>query len=72
MSIVRFVPYQGLRLVDSIKAGDIVDFTVFRTDVSGDEALNIYVMEAGQRTEMYQLRTEAHVPTVNLVFGKYQ
>ena len=72
MNTFRFVPYQGLRLVDSIKAGDIVDFTVFRTDVNGDEVLSIYVIEEGQKTVMYQLRTESHVPTVKLVFGKYQ
>ena len=69
--ICRFIPYQGLRLVDSIKVGHIVDFTVFKSQVDGDELLSVYVLEAGMRVKMYHLKTENHVPTINLVFGRY-
>ena len=71
MIICRFIPYQGLRLVDSIKVGHIVDFTVFKSEVNGDELLSVYVLETGMRVNMYHLKTENHVPTINLVFGRY-
>ena len=67
----RFIPYQGLRLVDSIKVGHIVDFTVIKSEVNGDELLSVYVLEAGMKVKMYHLKTENHVPTINLVFGRY-
>ena len=57
--------------MDSIKADDIVDFTVFRTEARGDEVLSIYVIEAAQKVRMYQLKTENHVPTIKLVLGRY-
>ena len=58
-------------MVDSIKAGNIVDFTVFKSEVNGDESLSVYVLETGMKIKMYHLKTENHVPTINLVFGRY-
>ena len=69
--ISRFIPYQGLRLVDSIKTGHIVDFTLFKSEVTGAELLSVYVLETGMKIKMYHLKTENHVPTINLVFGRY-
>ena len=57
--------------MDSIKVGHIVDFTVFKSEVNGDELLSVYVLEAGMKVKMYHLKTENHVPTINLVFGRY-
>ena len=63
--ISRFIPYQGLRLVDSIKTGHIVDFTLFKSEVTKDELLSVYVLETGMKIKMYHLKTENHVPTIN-------
>jgi len=71
LGVYKFIPYQGLRLVDSIHAADILDFTVFRSEANGDEVLSIYVIETGMKTKMYHLKTENHVPRVDLKLGMY-
>ena len=57
--------------MDSIKTGHIVDFTLFKSEVTKDELLSVYVLETGMKIKMYHLKTENHVPTISLVFGRY-
>ena len=46
----RFVPLQGLRLVDRVKTGVIVDFTEYLSN-----HINIYVIEGKREASMYKL-----------------
>ena len=66
----RFVPYQGLQLVDHVKGGKVVDFAVFNNRAIGDE-LMIYVLEEGGERKMYKLVTKDAVPHLSLTYGRY-
>ena len=67
----RFVPFQGLRLVDQVQTGVIVDFTVAKKDFQSDH-INIYVIEGDKKASMYKLYTKDNVPTLSLKHGYYQ
>ena len=67
----RFIPYQGLRLIDQVETGAIVDFAVTKRNIQSD-TLNIYVIEADKKTRMFRLYTEDTVPTISLKHGYYQ
>ena len=67
----RFLPYQGLRLIDQVQTGTILDFTVVKKKYESD-ALNIYVIEGDRKARMYKLYTKDNVPTLSLKHGYYQ
>ena len=70
----RFIPFQGLRLVDQVQTGNIVDFTVAKKDYQSDH-INIYVLygsEGDKKASMYKLYTKDNVPTLSLKHGYYQ
>ena len=70
----RFIPFQGLRLVDQVQTGDIVDFTVAKKDYQSDH-INIYVLygsEGDKKASMYKLYTKDNVPTLSLKHGYYE
>ena len=71
LSVYKFVPYQGLQLVDSVRGGQIVDFAVFNKHLIGEQ-LNIYVVEADMAVKMYTLYTKDSVSPLSLSYGNFQ
>lgn len=67
----RFVPYQGLSLIDQVETGVIADFAVTKKNIRSD-TLNIYVIEADKKSRMFRLYTDNTVPTISLKHGYYQ
>merc|ERR1712029_809102 len=70
LKLFRYVPFQGLFLVDSILGNGIVDFAVFKKSYKRD-SLNIYVVEMENQTKLYKLSTKDYVPKVSLSYGRY-
>ena len=68
----RYIPYQGLRLVDSLEAENIVDFTVYSELGSRGEQVMVYVLEEGLKSKIYTLHVSGRVPSVTLSFDHYQ
>ena len=69
MILARYIPYQGLRKVDSVKTGGVIDFAVFNNRMIGDE-LHIYVLEENFKSKMYKLMTKDYVPRLSISYGK--
>lgn len=65
----RFVPFQGLYLIDSVDATNIKDFAVFKKDHIRD-SLNIFVVEENNQSKMYRLMTKDYVPKFNMTYGR--
>ena len=63
-----FIPSKGLRLIDQVEMGVIVDFAVTKKNIQSD-SLNIYVTEADKKTKMFRLHTEDTVPTISLEYA---
>eukprot|EP00092_Neocalanus_flemingeri_P041324 GFUD01044997.1.p1 GENE.GFUD01044997.1~~GFUD01044997.1.p1 ORF type:complete len:2578 (+),score=536.89 GFUD01044997.1:946-7734(+) len=70
LSLYRYVPYQGLRLVGSLKAGVILDFTVYSEWGAKGEQVMVYMLEEGPKAKLYTLKVSGTVPTVKI--GKIQ
>jgi len=71
LSVYRFIPYQGLSLIDQVETGVISDFAVTKKNIRSD-TLNIYVIEADKKSRMFRLYTDDTVPTISLKHGNYQ
>ena len=72
---LRYVPYQGLRLVKSLKAENILDFAVYSQWGTKGEQVMVYMLEgdAGYpQSKLYTLKVTGTVPTVKLSFSHYQ
>lgn len=68
----RYVPFQGLRLLDSLVAKNILDFTVYsQWGKKGEQAMVFMLME-GPKSMLYELKVSGTVPTVKLSFEHYQ
>jgi len=75
LSIYKYVPYQGLRLVKSLKAENILDFAVYSQWGTKGEQVMVYMLEgdAGYpQSKLYTLKVTGTVPTVKLSFSHYQ
>ena len=59
-----------MRLVDRVKTGVIVDFTVAKREYQSDH-INIYVIEGDRKASMYKLYTKDNVPTFYIKHGYY-
>lgn len=69
LQVFRFVPFQGLYLIDSVDATNIKDFAVFKKDHIRD-SLNIFVVEENNQSKMYRLMTKDYVPKFNMTYGR--
>ena len=67
--LFRFVPFQGLFLIDSIPGNQIMDFAVFKKDHFRD-SLNIFVVEENNESKMYRLTTKDYVPKITMSYGR--
>ena len=65
----RFVPFQGLFLINQIPGNNIMDFAVFKKDHIRD-SLNIFVVEENNRSKMYRLVTKDYIPKVATSYGR--
>ena len=70
-SIFSFTPYQGWKVVDSVKVDDIVDFAVFNKREIGD-VLNIYVIERSQTSKLFKLYSKDYMPALSLNYGRFK
>jgi len=69
LHVYRFVPFQGLFLINQIPGNNIVDFAVFKKDHIRD-SLNIFVVEENNRSKMYRLVTKDYIPKVATSYGR--
>jgi len=69
LHVYRFVPFQGLFLIDSIPGNQIMDFAVFKKDHFRD-SLNIFVVEENNESKMYRLTTKDYVPKITMSYGR--
>ena len=57
----RYIPYQGLKLVDSLEAVNLVDFTVYSELGPRGKQVLVYVLEEGSRSKLYILLVKINV-----------
>ena len=63
------MPYQGLKLIGSLSAKNILDFSVFNEEGSKGEQTMVYVLMEGRSTKIYTLTMSGTVPSVKLSFN---
>ena len=63
----RYIPYQGLKLVDSLEAVNLVDFTVYSELGPRGKQVLVYVFEEGPTSKLYTLQVSGIVPRVKLL-----
>ena len=63
------MPYQGLKLIGSLSAKNILDFSVYRQGGSKGEQIMVYVLMEGPTTKIYALTMSGTVPSVKLSFN---
>ena len=51
----RYILYQGLKLVDSLEAENLVNFTVYSELGPRGKQVLVYVLEEGSRSKLYIL-----------------
>ncbi|MBP94359.1 hypothetical protein CMK18_00225 [Candidatus Poribacteria bacterium] len=69
LQLFRYVPFQGLFLIDTIPGNGIVDFAVFEKSYKRD-SLSIFVVEMENKSKLYRLSTKDFVPKVSFSYGR--
>ena len=67
--LFRYVPFQGIFLIDTIPGNGIVDFAVFEKSFKRD-SLSIFVVETNNKSKLYRLSTKDYVPKVSFSYGR--